>query len=84
MLIIIGYFALRKQFTVIEDKVQVKALILSSTIAFILTLLLAIIAFFLNSYCWQWFENRIYSLTEQEAIAYGIYYFFLLYEQLAG
>ncbi len=53
----IGYFTLRQQFTVDEDKVRVKALIFSFTIAFILTLLLAIIVFFNNLYRLQWLEN---------------------------
>ncbi|MCO6555890.1 MAG: hypothetical protein J6577_01485 [Gilliamella sp.] len=62
----IGYFVLRKQFKTVYDNLQVKSLISSSVIAFVLTSMAAIIVLFFNIYCLKWFDEVADSLTDSE------------------
>ncbi|MCO6515296.1 MAG: hypothetical protein J6586_02035 [Snodgrassella sp.] len=68
----IGYFALRKQFTDVSDKLRVKTLIFSSAIAFILTFTLAAIIAVINLYLVQLVERLDEPFTQLRTIAFGI------------
>lgn len=70
---VIGYFALRKQFTHVSDKLRVKTLIFSSAaIAFILTFTLAAIIAVINLYLVQLVERLDEPFTQLGTIAFGI------------
>ncbi|MWP63158.1 hypothetical protein [Gilliamella sp. Pas-s25] len=64
----IGYFALRKKFMAVNGQLQVKSLIFSAAIAFMLTLLIAIIVISINIYCLKWFDKIANSLTNNEML----------------
>ncbi|WMY91995.1 hypothetical protein [Snodgrassella communis] len=68
----IGYFALRKQFTVVSDKLRVTTLIFSSAIVFILTFTLAAIIAVINLYLVQLVKRLYEPFTQSEAIVFGI------------
>ncbi|PIT54921.1 hypothetical protein BHC44_02890 [Snodgrassella alvi] len=69
---VIGYFALRKQFTGVSDKLRVTTLIFSSAIAFILTFTLAAIIAVINLYLVQLVKRLYEPFTQLGAIVFGI------------
>jgi hypothetical protein len=75
----VGYFALRKQFTSVGSKLQLKNLAFSSAIGFMLTLVLSIIVFFINVYFVRWLETIMDLLTPNEILAIGLSDFVVLF-----
>jgi hypothetical protein len=72
----VGYIALRKQFTSVGSKLQLKNLAFSSAIAFSVTLVLSIIVFFINTYFMNlgWLDKMVESLNDKQILAIAFSY----------